>query len=767
MSRNSKSKRDAKKKKKQGVKGASVKPITTLSPTPPVTQRLDNPFEGLSDDDRKLALSEISANAKAKVEKSLASIIEIFKRHDPISILSFFASYGLAIGIGDSGVKSKESPIGIEQAHVEILQALALSIPAKEMGILPALPNVTQQIKDNIVDLLSFYAFSRANPNLLDASPIEQAINQVQEAVRGHTQMVRNWGYHAQILTISKEIYSPFDKQLAAKFGFTASNVIDVFELHLGSMEEKLTKRLMNLKDIKALKNPAKMLNRYYELNSVLNKKDLENADIQLLKLSPQKTFMMILAHYDLFLDELYKIDEANLIEKIKIDSNSLNSLLKYFSFEPGELEKENKLYFFLDNPVWRKPIVTIQSGYYCAMPQLFFSFVLNILDSLVEGVNKEKLHSRRANYLENKIEEIVKRRFPESKVISGLKWDHGNQEFETDVVAFIDSYAIIIEAKSHKISNVALRGAPDRIKRHLEEILIAPGIQSRRLELKLNELRESQNQNDPLLAQLPVDIKSINKIIRVSVSLDYFSSLQANLKLFNGTGWVPEEFIPCPSMNIADFETLFDFLEHPVQIIHYLLRRTEIESSYNIRGDELDYMGFYISTLFDMGTVDKDSDLIISNMSNVLDRYYMSKEQGIDIKKPLPEISEFFRAIFNKLEQRAIPRWSEIGCFLNYFPPYDQVKIVKAIKDLTFVVNKNWHIDGHKNMLIYVPPQSSEHALAIVLFKNDNQHKRNEFIDQAAAAGVEAEHVKSCLVIGINIDRTDSPYQTIGLFDK
>ncbi|AKR43755.1 hypothetical protein [Methylophilus sp. TWE2] len=769
MSRHSKLKRDTRKKKKKGVaKDIRETAPINLAPTPPVIQLLSNPFEGLTDKDRKQALIKISSDSKAKVEDSLKSIIEIFKKHDPIAIVTFFSTYGLAIGAGDRGVDSNGAPIKINQAHVEILQALALSIPPNEMGKLPALPHITQQIMDNITDLLRSYAFSRISPELLEASVIDKAIHHVQEAVRGYTQTVRNWGYHKQVLTFSKEIYSHFDAQVEAKFGFTVSNVIDVFEQHLETIEEQLTKRLNNLREIQALKKPRSMLNKYHEINSALDRKDIiEGQDLEFFKLPPRNAFMWIMTHYDLFLSEMYKINEPDLIEKLKIESSSLTKLLNYFSFELGELEKENKLYFFLDNPVWRKPVISTSSGYYCVMPQLFFSFVLNILDNLIETINKDKLHDRRANYLEGKIEEIVKRRFPESKVVSSLKWNQDGVQYETDLVAFIDSYAIIIEAKAHKISNVALRGAPDRIKRHLNDILIEPGIQSHRFELKLKELRAAQNQNDPLIAKLPVDITTINKVIRVSVSLEYFASLQSNLKVFENTGWIPDEYIPCPSMSIADFETLFDFLEHPVQIIHYLLRRAEIESSYSIRGDELDYMGFYISTLFDMGNVDKESDLHITNMSSDLDRYYSSRDQGIHITKPQPKISEFFKTIFNKLEERGIPRWAEIGCILNYFPPYDQTKIVKAIRELTFVVNRNWHVEGHKNMLIYEPSQSSEYALAIVLFNNENKARRHEFLDIAAANGLKADHVRTCLVIGINIDKKDSPYHTIGLFDK
>jgi len=468
-------------------------------------------------------------------------------------------------------------------------------------------------------------------------------------------------------------------------------------------------------------------------------------------------------------MSENYFIDSEVLSKQLNLDQDIVDNVLGHFSYGFGDLSGEKKEYFFLENPVWKKPIISSDNGYFCVIPQLFFSFVLNAMDEIVEGIDKKSLHDRRACYLESKIEEIVKTRFPESQVVSGLKWNMGEAQYETDLIAFIDSHAIIIEAKSQKISRPALRGAPDRIKRHLEEILIEPGIQSHRLEQKLNELRVQDKPNDSILTKIPVNIHSINKVLRVSVSLEDFATLQTNLRLFNNTGWVPNDFQPCPSMNLADFETLFDFLEHPVQIIHYLLRRSELEGKYKFMGDELDYMGLYITTLMNIGNMigDGKAEFIISGMSEPLDKYYMSKDQGILIDKPQPKVSPLFKKIFRKLEERSTPRWTEIGCILNRFHPDDQIKLVRYIKDLSKVVNRTWQTEGHKNIAIYEPPESSEYALAVVLFKEENRDRRYEFIDHASVQGLEPGHVRYCLVIAINIDNDDLPYHYIALAEN
>ena len=184
------------------------------------------------------------------------------------------------------------------------------------------------------------------------------------------------------------------------------------------------------------------------------------------------------------------------------------------------------------------------------------------------------------------------------SNTVSGIKWKYDGTEYETDLITFIDSHALIVEAKSGRISDPALRGAPARLKKHIKEILIAPNTQSKRLKKRLEELIANPKIDDALRDRLPVDLNSIHKIIRVSVSLENFGSIQSNVAQLKETGWLPSDFEPCPTMNIADFETLFDFLYHPVQIIHYLERRQELENVLGYMGDEMDLMGLYIGCL-------------------------------------------------------------------------------------------------------------------------------------------------------------------------
>ena len=770
MGKNNRRRRSHKKsrraKKRRELKKNNTKSSKSSFVSGPVLRKIPNPFDHLSESEREQVLKEIAEGNEKSYSASLSKISELFHLYEPTLLLSALASYGLTTSVGKDGVQARDSDAKIHQSHVEICQALALQTNINALSTQPPPPDIIQELWDAITTLTTSHSY-RDIANFEDDSVEEKAVSLLQQWIKQNTMIVRNWGYFFQVKNISQELYGHFDTLIENEKGYTISNIINLFQLLIKQIEKANTNRHKTLSDLYQLRNKIELINKYHELINLPEeeaKQFIERIDLN--KLPFKHLFLMLVSHHDLWLNENYEFYPDKLAEELNIDLLSVTKILEEFSLKWGDLESFETEHLYLSNPVWLHPIINCENNkYFCVFPQAFFSFIIPSLDRIIGSINKTALSTRRALYLEEKIVEIINRRFPESNTVSGLKWSIDNTEYETDLITFIDSHAIIVEAKSGKISAPALRGAPARLKKHIEELLIAPNTQSKRLKERLEQLIKDPDIDDGLRNKLPVNLSQIHKIIRVSVSLEDFGSIQANIHQLNETGWLPTNFEPCPTMTLADFETLFDFLDHPVQILHYLSERQHIEKTIGYMGCELDLMGLYVGTLFNLG--DLKERLIITEMSSPLDIYYNSKSEGIEIPKPAPKISPFFTEIMEQLEKRNTPRWTELGVILNKISPDDQRQFIKTMQIVKINVKNNWMTDGHKNMIISIPSGISEYAICYILYCNKNADRREEFINGATNSALEHEQVKKCLIIAKNLDKDDSIYHFIGLLER
>ena len=324
-----------------------------------------------------------------------------------------------------------------------------------------------------------------------------------------------------------------------------------------------------------------------------------------------------------------------------------------------------------------------------------------------------------------------------------------------------IDSYLLLVEAKSGTISLPALRGAPDRAKRHIEELLLEPSIQSKRLADKLLAILNGKEQDNGLLQQLPFDLRRIQKIVRLSVTLEDFATIQSNVTSLKGTGWVPESFAAAPTILMADLEIVLDVLGSIPERIHYLVRRAELEEQVQYTGCELDLLGLYLASGFNLGEQELGQyPLMLFDMSKEIDEYYIAQDEGIERDKPVLKSTTWWADIRKRIEERHPERWSEAAVMLLNVGFDDQKKLEKRFKKIKKNVKKNWRRPAHRNSIILCPPEWRNEAFALMAFRDRQKEKR-------AAQVFSKCHATCCLVIGVNIDMFQYPYNVMGVFHR
>lgn len=505
---------------------------------------------------------------------------------------------------------------------------------------------------------------------------------------------------------------------------------------------------------------------------------EMEGAPSDLVELSNQKgaslhqVFSFILSHSDLRLLEMFTFSIEEVAVDVGLEQEDLRTALARVELSFGELEREDPENFFLENPVWKKPVIALgDDTFFCAMPQVFFSFVFQIMDGLLaEDTNLRKHCSRRrAEFLEEEVTRILVDALPGCEFVRKFKWHDVEGEFETDLVVKVSSFLLIVEAKLGGISSPALRGAPDRILRHIKEQVVKPAIQSQRLAERILDERDRSGTNSSSSLRLPFRVEDVRRIVRLSVTLELFAAIQSSFTVLRDTGFVDDEFPASPTMTLADLETVLDILPTRAERVHYLLRRNVLEKTIRLWGDELDWLGLYLETGLNLGKVEiNEMNLRLVKMSKAIDEYYSAQDAGIDRRKPILKKTKWWGDIVQELERRDPDRWLEAVVILLNFPVDEQYQAERAFKRVKKNVRKNWLRRGTINTVVMCAPKWRTDAVVLLAFRERQKDKRYVLMENiASSVFAENHHVKRCLVVGVNIDRGRYPYNLLGVFDR
>lgn len=728
----------------------------------------------LSQIPRDIALKgfvEIGKSNQEKFPLLLSKVAEILKSYDPLHIISTLSMYGLTGGMTAGGkmrphTREKE----FNQSHVELVQALSLQISEDSLKAKPADPDILQTLFDVLPELGQAFALQRLVSIEQDKTEQQKSIQLLQEHLRLHTQNVRNWGYFHKVINISKSLYAPLDVLFENQLGISATALISVFEDHLKEMERFATARMLTFRKIFAEPTVEGIIRQYYLHNPQFE--DSPDKMIEFAKqheLSIEQIKFLTFTHSELRLTDAFSLKAKDAATKLNISSSALSTVLDKLSLSFGSTTSDKPEYFFLDNPVWTKPLIKRGHGiYYCAMPQLFFSFIFQVFDQLAkDDANlRTALQDRRAEFLEKEIVRLFSAAFPGAEYTFNYRWQEENVEYENDLIIRIDSHLLLIEAKSGSISWPALRGAPDRAKRHVEELLIEPSNQSYRLEAKILEALSRPAYRDILLPNFPISLDMVRNVLRLSVTLEDFGVLQSNLHLVKDAGWIAGEHPLAACILLADLEIVLDILEPTAQKIHYIKRRSELEANMKYAGDELDLLGFYLLTGFNVGDAEFDGHpLFLNSLSSKVDDYYIALDHGIQRDKPKMKLSKWWRDICERLEDRDFHQWSDVAIILLKFSYTEQKSAELAFKKIRKNVLKNWRQENHRSTVVLTPNIHGSDALAFYAFRDREKEYRQERMANIASQVFNNKHVQRCVIMGVNIDKNHYPYSSLLVF--
>ena len=723
--------------------------------------------DDLSDDERRNAIKAMAKSFSDARDAAFATIGRFVSRFDPLHSLSVLAAYGLSIDVTKDGVRAAEAKRDkIHQDHVELLQAFVLQRAVGDWPLQPPRPQDVQELWDALIELGHGFDLSRMRP--LDSESESDALVMLQEKIRGNTRAVRNWGYYHQVKDIGHRLLAPLDERMRSVLGFAGTELIAVLDSLVRANEARITEH--RRKFFGALGKPSvpEIVTAYAEAMPAADCSGLLDYFIRN-DFSPQQARAMLLAHSEHALKACFTHEAGEVSARAGVAVDQVKAIFQALGMLPGELNDRTPELFLLDNPVWTSPWITLSDDtIFACIPQTGFSFLFEIVERLVAPSEQLKMawHDRRAAFLEADVAGTLSRALPGAAVYRNLSWQVSGTERhgETDVLVVLDSVAIIVEAKSGSVSAHSKRGAPDRLKSEIRELLESPALQSQRLHAAMEEHRSGGRQ---LVLSEHVDLSMVRYVMRMSVTLEDFSTIQSDIGKLQALGLISKDVAPAPTLCLADLHTVVEILDAPVMFLHYLHRRVQLEGKFSHDSDELDLLGAYQINGLLFGRKETDGTRItFYRMSEKIDRYMMSLSEGIRTAKPGRRLDGPWAGILERVLQVRSHRWPEIAIMLLDADDRAQKTLARDIREL-IKKHRYQKTTPYLNILVYLPDGVGLSAITAVVLRKETVAHRQEIARAAAEKSFEDPRPVRCLVLVYDADAPTFPYNHLMLADR
>ncbi|RYE58568.1 MAG: hypothetical protein EOP20_05880 [Hyphomicrobiales bacterium] len=271
------------------------------------------------------------------------------------------------------------------------------------------------------------------------------------------------------------------------------------------------------------------------------------------------------------------------------------------------------------------------------------------------------------------------------------------------------------------------------------------------------------------VIAPLGIDAAQIDRIVRVSITLDDLSVLSSSEEELRDVGWIPEGHSLAPSLHIADLICITDILDSEVLTLHYFAERFHFQKQFDLLGDELDFLSLYLSTGFNLGPSREDfKRLVISGLSGPIDRYYDARDAGITVRKPKANLHKTFREIIDRLAVRKPPGWTTIGVhLLNSASPDEQKQVERGLASLRKSVTSKAYKHGDHCYMQIMPALDRKAIVGFYAYTEKHKADRKERMEGFLSQALAEDETTACVIFGRNTDRWGEPYEVVLLGQK
>jgi hypothetical protein len=624
--------------------------------------------------------------AEDKMPLHMQALEDHLRDIGPLQVLAHFSFYGLSSLDGTSRREWTEVK-PVLQHHVELMQATALRIPSVDLTnkIIPAarFAGVHEVVRELIAA-----SFLVRGPRHLEQregtemSDQEKYKRMLLETTRSATQVIRNPAYVQHATDLLKRLYAPLDSHFEERTGLLATRLVDMWQAIVHIIERRMRSHMKLVSSIHSARSNEAAIEAFRRSLPGDQPRLYIDQLIEHFQVEPKNVRWFLVAVADREIHKIFTLTTRDLVrayeqrpddEDVSADTpqgRALRLLIAKWSLRFGSLAEQEREHFLLNNPVWLHPFIDLgDDNFFLPIPGLFQSFGTELLESIVEDHTslKAKYESRRAIFLEEDAARLLRAGLPSGKVYENVLWidpDSG-VEYETDVLVVLDSHVLIVEAKAGKVSPTARRGAPERLKRVVGDLIGESCQQAIRLERMLRQNRCVHTLRTKRGEEFTVDTRNVHHLGVLSLTLADAPMGGASIRLLRDGGFLASDAPSVPYMSAYDLRMIVDLLSEEATLLHYLTRRRDFEEELLYHGNESDVVGFYLQTGFNvLPPVDDEGQaipMILGGHHRDIAPWFVAQHLERRMQKPRPERTPWFASIINETAQRKRPSWSSI----------------------------------------------------------------------------------------------------------
>jgi len=722
------------------------------------------PLGGLLGIERQKKATDMAEAAEQQFSVSLANIQRLIGSCNPMQLLAHFGYYDQIIF---NGSRKTEDYQPVEQNAIEWLQALILQVPEDQINA----NSLNQPSAKTLIDLneelhKAKYGFAWKRLGRGSSKPNDSL---AAELVRQHTAFVRNEGYPSQIKRMRRGVFSPIDEEFRQREGHSLSELDAALWRLTELFEQRLNADRAERHEILRQKSTPAIIEAFSKL--IQQDPHRVASDMKSFAHDRDAVCCAVLNHIDSrnFRHFYFNAEEfQNLFER-PVDLALCKKLLKNMSIGWGELKGLNPEHFILANPIWKKPLIAVGNDqYFLPIAGMVQSFGLDVLESaLTDHPDLEKKYrsKARADFLEKSVEEIVRNTIPNGQVFRGLKWrDNSGREGETDILVILDSHALVLECKSGAVRDRARRGDFVALKQELKELIDEPSTQGKRFGDFILSNRSLMNLFDSQGVSHQINFSGLLRVTTVNVLLDYVGPVATQFGLLKETGIRSDSMSPVATLTLHELECVVEILNQPALIFHYFRRRAELEANCEPFSDEFGLLALYLASSFDIGDFEgrDHGRLTIPSLQQELEPYFMGKELGLARLKPAPKLTQWWKDMLEKFEQRKFLGWLEVSYTLLCTNFERQTEFEAQCEKL---VEEVWSsLQGNRNdtCIMINGGKGSRVAIIGVVIGNQTREEARELVQDRIAMVVEQHNVNRLIAICISTTSDAYPYLAV-----